>query len=141
MRRSVEDVTRTELAMLQVLWDRGRATRRQVTDVLYPQGGAAHYSTVQKLLQRLETKGFARHTKDAEGVLVFSATVDRADFIGLHLRGMADKLCGGSLTPLLMNLVRTKPLSERELDELQQLIDNQRQARPRGTPRRPGAES
>ena len=136
MRRSPEDVTRTELAMLHVLWDRGKATRRQVTDALYPQGGTAHYATVQKLLQRLETKGFARHTKDTRAVLVFSATVGREEFIGLHLRGMAEKLCGGSLTPLLMNLVRTKPLSERELDELQQLIDRQRQDRPRGTQRR-----
>src|SRR5438874_7012661 len=105
MRRVPEDVTDTELAMLQVLWDRGSATRRQVTDILYPGGGAAHYATVQKLLGRLEDKGFVRHTRDPHGVLVFTATVDRDAFIGALLHGVADKLCGGSLTPLMMNLV------------------------------------
>jgi len=132
MKRSPEDVTETELAMLQVLWDRGTATRRQVTDALYPQGGAAHYATVQKLLERLESKGFARHTRETGGVLVFSPTMGREQFIALHLRGVAERLCGGSLTPLLMNLVRSKPLSERELDELQQLIDQQRRNKGRG---------
>src|SRR5215468_9955850 len=123
MRRSAEDVTDTELAMLQVLWDRGTATRRQVTDALYPEGGAAHYATVQKLLERLEAKGFVRHTRDAQGVLVFTPTVGRDDFIGVLLRNVAEKLCGGSLTPLMMNLVRARALSERDLDELQAFLD------------------
>jgi predicted transcriptional regulator len=133
VRRSADAVTDTELAMLQVLWDRGRATRRQVTDALYPGGGDAHYATVQKLLERLEVKGFARHTRDAHGVLTFTATVGRDEFIDLRLRAMAAKLCGGSLTPLMMNLVRAESLTERELDELQALIDHQRrQAKPKG---------
>jgi BlaI family penicillinase repressor len=136
MRRSPDEVTETELAMLQVLWDRGTATRRQVTDALYPDGDAAHYATVQKLLGRLEDKGFVRHTRDAQGVLVFTATVGRDQFIGLHLRDVAARLCGGSLTPLLMNLVRARPLSERELNELEAFLDEQRrQNRSRGKPR------
>jgi predicted transcriptional regulator len=136
MRRSPDEVTETELAMLQVLWDRGAATRRQVTDALYPGGDTAHYATVQKLLERLEAKGFVRHTKDAQGVLVFTASVGREEFIGLRLRAMAAKLCGGALTPLLMNLVRVRPLSDRELDELEAFIDEQRQRpKPRGKQR------
>lgn len=136
MRRSPDEVTETELAMLRVLWDRGAATRRQVTDALYPGGDTAHYATVQKLLERLEAKGFARHTRDAQGVLVFTATVGRDQFIGLRLRDVAAKLCGGSLTPLLMNLVRAQPLSERELNELAAFLEEQRrQARPKGKQR------
>jgi predicted transcriptional regulator len=135
MRPSPENVTATELAMLQVLWDNGQATRREVTDALYPAGDAAHYATVQKLLERLETKGFLRHTKDAQGVLIFTPTVGRDQFISLHLRDMAEKLCGGSLTPLLMNLVRAKPLTDGELDELQAFIATQRRQTKKGKPR------
>jgi predicted transcriptional regulator len=136
MRRSPDEVTETELAMLQVLWDCGQATRRQVTDALYPGGDAAHYATVQKLLERLEGKGFVRHDKDAQGVLMFTPTVDRENFIGLRLRELAAKLCGGALTPLLMNLVRAKPLTERELAELEAFLEEQRQKpRPRGKQR------
>src|SRR6516165_8714256 len=101
MGRSPQDVTDTELAVLQVLWDRGPATRRQITDVLYPGGGPAHYTTVQKLLERLEGKGYVNCDRRRE-VLTFTAAVDRGQLISRKLLEMADKLCGGSLTPLLM---------------------------------------
>jgi BlaI family penicillinase repressor len=126
MRRPAEDVTDTELAMLQVLWDRGRATRRQVTDALYPDGGAAHYATVQKLLERMQTKSYVTHSRE-DGVLVFTATVDRDELISRRLRDMAEKLCGGSMTPLMMNLVNAHPLSAKELDELQAFLAQQKQ--------------
>ena len=50
------DITRTELAVLRVLWRRGASTIRQLTDALYPDGTQAHYATVQSLLDRLAKK-------------------------------------------------------------------------------------
>ena len=56
--------------------------------------------------------------------------------ISRRLLDVADKLCGGSLTPLLMNLVRAKPLSNHELQELQAALDElSRQAKPKGKSR------
>ena len=43
--------------------------------------------------------------------------------IGRRLQDVAAKLCGGSLTPLLTHLVRTRRLSARERQELRDLID------------------
>jgi len=43
--------------------------------------------------------------------------------IGRRLQDMAEKLCGGSLTPLLTHLVRHRQLSARERQELRDLID------------------
>jgi predicted transcriptional regulator len=135
MARTPRDVTDAELAVLQLLWERGPATRRQLTDVLYPGGGPAQYGTVQKLLERLEQKGCVRRDQEA-GSLNFAAAVSREELISRSLQDVAAKLCDGSLTPLLMNLVRAQPLSERELAELQALIDDLRQTggkrRPRG---------
>jgi predicted transcriptional regulator len=124
-RRSAEDVTETELAILQVLWERGEATRRQVTDAMYPGGGEAHYATVQNLLGRLERKGFVRYEREGN-VLVFSATVARDELIQRRLQGLADKLCGGAIVPLVMNLVRAQPLSPAEVEELYVFIRHQR---------------
>ena len=124
-RRATEDVTDTELAILQVLWDRGEATRRQVTDALYPGGGESHYATVQNLLGRLERKGFARRDR-GDGTLSFAATVDRDELIRRRLQGVADKLCGGAVAPLVMNLVRSRPLSAAEVEELSAFLREQR---------------
>ena len=126
MARSAQDVTDTELAMLQVLWDKGTATRRQITDALYPNGGPAHYTTVQKLMERLETKGYVTHQRH-QGILSYTATVGREELISRRLQEVAEKLCGGSLTPLFMNLVRSQPLTARELDEFQAIIRELRQ--------------
>ena len=76
-RRPAEDVTDTELAILQVLWDQGETTRRRITDVLYPGGGEVHYATVQNLLGRLERKGFVQSDRDGT-VLVFTASLQIA---------------------------------------------------------------
>jgi predicted transcriptional regulator len=131
MPRARQDVTETELAVLQVLWDQGSATRRQITDVLYPGGGPAHYTTVQKLLERLEAKGYVRPDR-SEPLVSFRAVVGREELISRRLLEVADRLCGGSLTPLLINLVRSQPLSDDELAELRTLVDElSRQKNPR----------
>jgi predicted transcriptional regulator len=122
MARTPQDVTDAELAVLQVLWDGGPATIRQLTDVLYPGGGAAQYATVQKLLDRLEAKDCV-HRDRTPAAHTFSAAIAREDLIGRRLQDMAEKLCGGSLTPLLTHLVRTRRLSSRERQELRDLID------------------
>jgi len=123
MPRTPQDVTEAELAILQILWEEGSATRRRITDVLYPHGGPAHYTTVQKLLERLEAKGYVAKTR-GDGVLTFTAVVGREELISRRLLDVADKLCGGSLTPLLMNLVRAKPLSAGEVAELRSLLSD-----------------
>src|SRR5437588_8090746 len=105
MPRRRHDVTDAELAVLQALWDGGAATIRRLTDELYPGGSTAHYATVQKLLERLEAKGFVRRRRQT-GAHLFEAAIARDDLVGRLLEQMADKLCGGSLTPLLTHLVR-----------------------------------
>jgi BlaI family penicillinase repressor len=132
MARTPQDVTDAELAVLRVLWKKGAATRRQLTDALYPGGAAAHYATVQKLLERLEAKGYVTPDRAGSG-LTFAAAVGRDDLIGRRLLDVADKLCGGSVTPLLMNLVRARKLSNHDLTELRALIDELSK-----TPRRKG---
>jgi predicted transcriptional regulator len=124
-RRHVEDVTDTELAILQVLWDQGQATRRRITDVLYPGGGEAHYATVQNLLGRLDRKGFVQSARDGN-VLVFTANVGRDELIRRRLQRLADKLCGGAVAPLIMNLIRSQPLSSVEVEQLSNFLREQR---------------
>jgi predicted transcriptional regulator len=132
MARTRQDVTDTELAILQWLWEHGEATIRQLTETLYPEGTAAHYATVQKLLERLERKGFVLRNRTPPAH-TFSASVNRDELIGRRLQAMAEELCGGSLTPLLTHLVRANKLSTRERQELHALIEElDRERKPRG---------
>ena len=122
MARKPKDVTDAELAVLQVLWEQGTATIRQICDRLYPKGSAAHYATVQKLLERLEAKRLV--VRDRSRVPhEFRPTVGREELIGRELRALADKLGEGSLTPVLTHLVRTRSLSAEERRSLRRLLD------------------
>src|SRR5262245_50892295 len=121
MDSSRHDVTEAELAVLQAIWDRGPATIRHLTDAIYPKGTDTHYATVQKLLDRLESKGFV-HRDRSQWAHVFAAVVSREELLGRRLRAMLDQLCGGSLTPLLTHLVKAERLSLQEWEELRKLL-------------------
>ena len=122
MARPAQDITDTELAVLQILWDRGPATIRTITDELYPEGGAAHYATVQKLLERLEAKECVARDR-ATSVHVFSATLGRDELVGRRLQTLAEKLCGGSWTPLVTHLVQNRKLTSQERQALRTFLE------------------
>jgi predicted transcriptional regulator len=111
-----------ELAVLEVLWDRGTATIREIADRLYPGGGASPYSTVQKLLERLEGRGAVARRREGRAH-VFRARVARADLIRDRLRDAADRFCGGSIAPLLTQLVGARGLTPDEIRELKALVE------------------
>ncbi|MFO0810002.1 MAG: BlaI/MecI/CopY family transcriptional regulator [Gemmataceae bacterium] len=121
MRDEYADVTDAELAVLRCLWDAGTQTRRDLADTLYPDGTPAHYTTVQKLLERLEAKGYVSSRRDGPR-REFTAVVPREALIARRVRAVADDLCDGSLTPLLSSLVEAGPLSEDDLRELRALV-------------------
>ncbi len=123
MARDRQDITEAEMGVMQVLWDRGPSATRQIADAIQ-QGSADtnQYATVQKQLERLEAKGFVRRDRTLY-VHVFSAEVKREELIGRRIREMADKLCGGSLAPILSHLARSQPLSNDERRALRELID------------------
>jgi predicted transcriptional regulator len=122
MARTPQDITDAELAVLQVLWDSGPCNIRRITEVLYPDGRTAHYATVQKLLERLEAKECVQRDR-GNPVHSFAATIDRNELIGRRLQSVAEKLCGGSWTPLLTHLVQNQKLSAQDRKALRDWIE------------------
>jgi BlaI family penicillinase repressor len=133
MARPARDITESELGVLRLLWERGPATIRQVTEVMYPGGGAAQYATVQKLLDRMEAKGYVRRDRTMY-VHVFTAVLDRDELIGRRLRSLAEALCDGSLTPLLTHLARAQDLTEEDRLALRAIIEEPEVAEDRADP-------
>ncbi len=126
MPRIPQDVTDAELAILEVLWDRGPASVRQLAEQLYQKSSASQHATVQKLLERLEAKGCVRRDRET-WPHTFAAAIERSDLIGRQLQQTADKLAGGSLQPLLTHLVRTGRLSAEDRQSLRSLLDDLQQ--------------
>ena len=128
--RPTPNVTDAELRVLEALWDLGPSTIRRLTDHLYPGGGQSSYATVQKLLERLEETAPPGVARDRSAMThVFVAAVSRDEFIGGQLRAVAERLCGGSVAPLLTHLLKTESLSDDDRKELRRLLNAHRPPR------------
>ena len=64
-----------------------------------------------ELLERLERKGLVSRDRTLF-VHTFTAAADRDDLIARRLRALADKLCGGSLAPILLIWREPQPHAE-----------------------------
>jgi BlaI family transcriptional regulator, penicillinase repressor len=121
-------VSNAELGVLQLLWDQGRLTTRQIARQLYPKQTASDLATVQKLVERLEQKGLVERDRSSF-VHTISPLVDRDRFAGQRLAEAAAKLARGSLKPLLAHLVESDQLSREDLEDIRKLIDKHRKKR------------
>lgn len=119
---SLPPLANAELALMELLWERARATARELREELYPEATKAQHGTVQKLLQRLEEKGYVE--RDCElAVHLFSARLSREAYAGGQLESLADKLTGGSLAPLITHLLVENKISPDEISRLRRLLD------------------
>ncbi len=117
-----QPLANAELAVMELLWDADRLTARHIREQLYPRASKAQHGTVQRLLQRLEDKGFVERDRELS-VHLFSALISREAYAGSQLELLADKLTGGSLAPLITHLMEQKKISRSELKRLRQILD------------------
>jgi predicted transcriptional regulator len=123
-------ISATELAVLKVLWDVGAGTVREVQAVLRRQGRRWAYTTVQTLLNRLQGKGYAASDRGGPAH-VYRAAVSREELLRTRLGALADELCEGTASPLVLALVEGGRFSAEEIEQFRQLLDRLDDDRPR----------
>ena len=110
---------------MELLWEEDRLTSRHIREKLYPGATKAQHGTVQKLLQRLEDKGFVERDRTLS-VHLFSAAISREAYASGQLEDLAEKLTGGSLAPLITHLLEEKRLSRAEITRLRRILDGKK---------------
>ena len=121
MKARARTVSDAEFAILQVLWEQGPLSKRRVTECLYPKSEDSGRATVQKLLERLESKAFVRIDREVSPHSI-RASQSRQEFASRQLESLADKLSGGSLAPLVMRLIEKRKLKKSEIAELMRVL-------------------
>ena len=113
--------TKSELEILQVLWEFGPSTVRFVNDHLNEAKREVNYMSTQKLMLIMLEKGFL--TKDESQMKhVYSAAVEEGKTKGLMLDRVVDTLFNGSASRLMMQLLGNKKMSAKEMEEFKELI-------------------
>ena len=107
---------------MQVIWERDRATARQITDAPNADQPIAH-STVQTLLRGLEVKHAIAH--EIEGrTFVFYPLVREGHVARSVTRELVDRVFGGSVSNLVAYLLKNENVSADELQEIRRMIQH-----------------
>lgn len=114
--------TDSELAILQVLWQNGPSTVRQVHEHL-SQGRDLGYTTALKLMQIMHEKGLLARTEDGRSH-VYSALLTEEEAQRDLLNRFVDTAFRGSAMKLVMQALGGGRASKAELDEVRRLLDD-----------------
>lgn len=112
---------RVQLRIVQVLWQRGRANAREITEALSREEPIAH-STVQTLLRKLEAKGAVGHDVE-DRTFVFYPLVQEDCVKRGATRELVDRVFGGSTAGLVAYLLEDERVSRNELARIREMID------------------
>lgn len=113
--------TDSELEILQVLWERGEATVREVHEELL-QNKDCGYTTTLKLMQIMFDKGIVLRD-DSSRTHIYKPNISREKTQKQLVDKMVDALFSGSHLQLVMQALGSHTPSREELDEIQQLLD------------------
>ena len=120
-KKLIPKLGKVQLQIMQVLWERGEATAREITDALNLSEPVAH-STTQTLLRKLEAKDAVTHTVQ-DRVFVFQPLSQEADTRESAARDLLTRVFGGSVYGLVSHLLKHEAMSEDEMQRLRALID------------------
>ena len=113
--------TASELAILQLLWDNGAMTVRQVHDLLAEEKDVG-YTTTLKTMQVMWDRGFLSRESQGRSHL-YSAAIAKADTQDKLLDTFLHRTFSGSAKGLVMRALGNYRTSKKDIEELRALID------------------
>jgi BlaI family transcriptional regulator, penicillinase repressor len=118
---SLQKPTAAELQILQVLWDRGPSTVRDVHDALNEEK-ALGYTTVLKLMQIMTVKGLVRRDEN-QRAHVYEAQQPAEKTKRQFAADMLQRVFDGSARELMLHALAAQRSTKKEIEELRSLLD------------------
>ena len=121
-----KELTKAEEKVMQILWDLERSVVRDMVEKF--EEPKPSYTTVATVLKVLEKKGFVAHRSYAN-VHEYYPLISREAYSQQAVSSLTDRFFGGSLKQLVSFFINTQPLDIQDLNELNQLIEEQKKNR------------
>jgi BlaI family penicillinase repressor len=125
----LSEPTKSELEILQVLWQHGPGTVRFVNDRLNEDRRKVHYASTLKLMQIMAEKGLLIRD-ESQFRHVYSPASEEYKTKNLLLDKFVDSLFDGSASRLVLHLLDNKKTSQKELNEIRQLLNQSKKNNP-----------
>src|SRR6201985_2337803 len=115
--------TKTEMDVLQILWQFGPSTVRFVHDKLNEQKEAVIYTSTLKLMQVMKEKGMLERD-ETNMKHIYSAVLEEGKVKGNMLGRFIDNMYNGSPSDLIVSLLGNEKTSAGELQKIKDLLNN-----------------
>ncbi len=113
--------TESEMEILNILWDKGPCTVREVHEVL-EQNKDAGYTTTLKLMQIMHDKKLLKRDESNKSH-VYTANVSQEKTQGQMVKRMIDNVFGGSASQLVMQALGHHKTNSEELQEIKKYLE------------------
>jgi BlaI family penicillinase repressor len=116
-----QEPTKSEVEILQVLWEFGPSTARFVNDHLNQHTRQVIYMSTLKLMQIMVEKGFLKKD-ESQMKHIYWAAHEESKTKSLLLDRVVDTIFNGSASNLMMQLLGNKKMSDEEMEAFRELI-------------------
>ena len=113
--------TDRELTILQILWDKGPSTVRQVNEAMNKDEDTG-YNTTLKLMQIMTEKGLL-HRNDSQFKHIFKPAISEEKTQKQLVGDLLERAFSGSAEKLVMRALSAKKVSKKELAGIRKMLD------------------
>lgn len=113
--------TESELEILQILWEKGTCTVRDVHEILEKSKDAG-YTTTLKLMQIMHEKGLVSRDTSAK-THIYKAIINQEKTQQHLVNRMIDNVFNGSAARLVMQALGNHSASKEEIDSIKEYLD------------------
>lgn len=122
MRTNYPEPTESEVEILQILWQKGSATVREVHEVLEKQKDVG-YTTTLKLMQIMVEKGIVDRDTSRR-IHIYKPLIPQSSVENNLINKLRQKIFRGSASRLVIGALSSEPVSEQELEEIREFLDS-----------------
>lgn len=120
MAKTPKSLTPLEALIMDVVWDHGEVTVRQVQHALHPKRQLA-YTSVLTMMQVLERKNVVRSRREGRAN-VYQATVSRTRFGLRSASDVVNSFFAGSVPAMVSHFADADSLSAEDLRQLEAIV-------------------
>lgn len=120
-RKKSEQLTDGEQSIMEVLWERGESSVKEIADALSEDKRTA-YTTVQTMCKILADKGYADYRKEGRA-FIYRAKMTQTEARQGALSSLLNRFFGSSPELLAQHLMQETDIDLKDLELLQKQID------------------
>ncbi|MGM7719768.1 BlaI/MecI/CopY family transcriptional regulator [Metabacillus sp. Hm71] len=124
MKKKLPQISEAELEVMKIIWKHPSINTNEVIEKL---SKTSKWSpkTIQTMLLRLLKKGALSHHKEGR-VFAYTPNVAESDYLEVESRSFLNRFYNGALNSMVLNFIENDKLSDDEINELYQILEERK---------------